>query len=394
MTEIIDLELTAMTHGGRALGRHDGRPFFVPSGIPGERVLARVTQDKRSYAFAEIVDVIREAPERTAPRCFHFGVCGGCHWQHIDYAAQLRFKRDVVVEQMARIGGLRDAVVHPTIASPDPWLYRSHATFHVASAGRLGFVGSDDRTVIPLDECHIIRPELGEWLDSLRSEHFKRGERVRLQIGSGGERLIARSGGRNGEPDDEASIASAERVHYAVKERQFQVTGGSFFQVNLPQAETLVDLVLDRLALSGGERVLDLYSGVGLFTAFLAERAGQVTAVEIYAPAVRDAEINLAGFANVDLRVGTIEAALPPGQVDAAVIDPPRAGMKPQALVALVERAPGKIVYVSCDPATLARDARRLVESGYRLIDVQPVDMFPQTYHVESVAAFEKADSP
>ncbi|MCC6803010.1 MAG: class I SAM-dependent RNA methyltransferase [Anaerolineae bacterium] len=388
MPDIIELELTVMTHGGRALGRHDGRPIFVPFGIPGERVRVRITQDRRSYAFAEVVDVLAESPERVTPRCPHFGVCGGCHWQHIGYAAQLRFKREVVAEQFARIGGLRDAVVHPTIPSPDPLLYRSHATFHVTSVGRLGFVGCDDRTVIPIDECHIIRPELRGWLDSLRSERFAPAERVRLQVGSGGERLIARSGGTSDEPDDEAALASADRVRYRVKDRQFQVTGGSFFQVNLPQAETLVDLVLERLSLTGSERVLDLYSGVGLFTAFLAARARRVTGIEVYAPAVRDAEVNLADFANVDLRIGAIETALPRGRVDAAVVDPPRAGMKPKALDALVACAPRRIVYVSCDPATLARDARKLVESGYDLFDVQPVDMFPQTYHVESVAAF------
>ena len=182
-----------------------------------------------------------------------------------------------------------------------------------------------------------------------------------------------------------------ERVHYTIKGRVFQVTGGSFFQVNLAQAETLVDLVLERLDLRGSEHVLDLYSGVGLFTAFLAERARRVSAVEVYAPAVRDAEVNLAEFANVDLRVGAVEAVLPRGNFDAAVIDPPRAGVKPKALDALIARAPRKIVYVSCDPATLARDAKRLAASGYRLIDVQPVDMFPQTYHIESVAAFALA---
>jgi 23S rRNA (uracil1939-C5)-methyltransferase len=388
MSDIFELELTAMAYGGRAFGRHEGRPIFVPSGLPGETVRVHITQDKRSYAFAEIEAVIEPSAERVTPPCKHFGVCGGCHWQHIAYDAQLRFKRDVVVEQMARIGGLREAVVHPTIASPDPWKYRSHATFHVTPAGQLGFVGVDDRTVIPIDECHIIRPELRGWFEAVKHEEFKPGERVRLQVGSDDEYLVARSGGTNADPDDEAALSSAEIVHYRIKGHVFQVTGGSFFQVNLPQAGTLVDLVLDRLALQGGERVLDLYSGVGLFTAFLAEPARFVTAVELYAPAVRDAEVNLLGLTNVDLRVGTIEGALPRGNADAAVIDPPRAGMKPKALETVVARAPRKIVYVSCDPSTLARDAKLLVTGGYRLIDVQPVDMFPQTYHIESVANF------
>lgn len=388
MLPTLELDLTTMTHGGNALGRDAGRPIFVPLGLPGERVRVRITQDKRSYAFAEVEAVLVPSPERVPPRCPHFGVCGGCHWQHIAYAAQLRFKRDVVAEQFARVGGLRDALVHPTIPSPEPWAYRSHATFHVADDGLLGFVARDGRTVLPIEECHIIQPELRAWFDALRDERFMPGERVRLQIGTSGERVLARSG-MSAEPDDEAALRSAAQTHYVVKGRTFQVTGGSFFQVNQP--ETLVDLVLDRLALTGTERVLDLYSGVGLFTAFLAERARFVTAVEVYAPAVRDAEVNLADLSNVELRVGTIETALPRGQVAAAVVDPPRAGMKPAALAALVARQPGKIVYVSCDPATLARDAKALVAAGYRLIEVQPVDLFPQTYHVEAVAAFVRA---
>ena len=168
-----ELELTAMTHGGKAIGRHEGRPIFVPFGVPGERVRVRITQDKRSYAFAEVEAVLDPSPERVTPRCPHFGVCGGCHWQHIDYAAQLRFKRDVVVEQMARIGGLRDALVHPTIPSPDPWRYRSHATFHVTDAGRLGFVSTDDHTVIPIEECHIIRPELRTLFNCAQGSAFR-----------------------------------------------------------------------------------------------------------------------------------------------------------------------------------------------------------------------------
>lgn len=392
MPDTLELDLTAMTYGGSAIARHEGRPIFVPFGLPGERVRARITQDKRSYAFAEVEAVIDPSPERVTPQCPHFGVCGGCHWQHIAYAAQLRFKRDVVAEQLARIGGLRDVPVHPTIPSPSPWDYRSHATFHVAPDGRLGFVGRDNRTVIPIDECHIIQPELHAWFDALKPERFTPGERVRLQAGNTGERVMARSRGAAAAPDDDSAsdpaLATAEKVHYVVKGRSFQVTGGSFFQVNQP--ETLVDLVLERLALAGNERALDLYSGVGLFTAFLAERARFVTAVEIYAPAVRDAQANLAEFRNVDLRVGAIEAALPRSSVNAAVVDPPRAGMKPKALEALVARAPGKLVYVSCDPTTLARDAKTLVARGYRLNDVQPVDLFPQTYHIESVALFTR----
>lgn len=381
--DAFELELTGMAHGGSAVGRHDGRAVFVPYAIPGERVTARITQDKGRFANAEALDVLEASESRITPRCPHFGRCGGCHWQHMDYPAQLEFKRQVVADQLARIGGFREAIVHPTIPSPDPWNYRSHITFHVTDDGRLGFVATDNQTVIPIEECHIVRPELVEVFGVMKAQPFTPGERIRLQVGThGSERMTA---------DSDGPLADLEAVHYAIKGRAFRVSAGSFFQVNLPQATALVDLVLDRLALRGTERVLDLYSGVGLFTAFLAERAAHVTAIESYPPAVEDAHLNLAPFANIELLEGAVETVLRrlKGRYDAAVTDPPRTGMDSAALDALVKRAPAKIVYVSCDPATLARDAKRLASSGYRLLDAQPVDMFPQTYHIETVATLE-----
>jgi 23S rRNA (uracil1939-C5)-methyltransferase len=386
---IIELTLTNMAHGGSAVGRHDGRAIFVAYGIPGERVRAEITQDKGRFAFAEVVEVLEPAPIRVTPRCKHFGVCGGCHWQHMDYAAQLAFKQSVVADQMRRLGGLPDAVVHPTIPSPDVWAYRSHVTYHVTSEGQLGFVGLDDRSVIPIEECHIVR---GALLNPLApsSLNFAPGERIRVQVGSDDDEPLIAAG--QGEEIFQRILTSHESVHYTVQGRTFQVSAGSFFQVNLAQAETLVRLALERLNLTGKERLLDLYSGVGLFTAFLAEGTRHVTAVESFPLAVKDAEVNLAAIDNIDLIEGAVEdvlAALGRGY-DAALLDPPRAGMDAKALKALIKIAPQKIVYVSCDPATLARDAKQFVAAGYHLIDVQPVDMFPQTYHIEAVAHFEK----
>jgi 23S rRNA (uracil1939-C5)-methyltransferase len=381
-----ELELTGMAHGGSAVGRHNGRAIFVPYTIPGERIRARITQDKSRFAYAEALEVLDASDLRVVPPCPHFGPgrCGGCHWQHIGYAAQLKFKQQIVAEQLARIGGLPDVPVHPTIPSPDPWYDRSNVTFHVTRDGRLGFVSTDNRTLIPIEECHITRPELLDMFAELKAQNFTPGERIRLQVGTdGGERLIAAG---------KKVLTETGSVHYTIKEHRFRVSAGSFFQVNLPQAEVLVDLVFGRLPLQGNERVLDLYSGIGLFTAFLAGRAAHVTAIESYPPAVEDARANLADFNNVELLEGMVEDMLGrlTGQYDAAVTDPPRAGMDNAALDALMKHAPRLIAYISCDPATLARDVRRLSNSGYRLLDVQPVDMFPQTYHIEAVAALVK----
>lgn len=395
--EPFELKLTGMASGGSAVGRHEGRAIFVPYGIAEETVRARITRDKGRFAQAEIIEIVEAAPERVRPPCKHFGVCGGCQWQHIDYAAQLAFKHTIIEDQMRRIGGFADVVIHPTIASPQPWHYRAHATFQVGRKGVIGFVGVDGRTVIPIEECHIVREGVLEphflnpapvRREGEKAHHFREGERLRVYV-SQGERVEA-----VGQDDDGAAraLGGVSQVHYTVQGRRFQVSAGSFFQVNIPQAETLVRLVLERLALTGSEHVLDLYSGVGLFTAFLAEKAASVTAVESFPPAVRDALDNLAEFDNVTLVEGAVEEALAEieGKFDACLIDPPRAGMDKAALAGLIDHAPGKIVYVSCDPATLARDAKRLAEAAYRLIDVQPVDMFPQTFHIEAVAAFEK----
>lgn len=405
---VFELQLDEMVHGGQALGRHAGRAIFVPYGIPGERITARLTDDRGRYGFAEIVAVQEPSPHRVAPRCPHFGPgrCGGCHFQHIDTAAQAAYKRDVVIDQLKRIGGIPDPVVLPTIPSPDPWAYRVHATFQVDDAGNLCFVGTDNESLVPIDECHIVRPELMGLLDELDFEDMPELERVRVQVGTDGDLMVVLSTRGDEVPEIQVDIPvsinfllsdnepinliGASNTAYMVRGRRFRVTAGGFFQVNPPQAAALIDLVLQKLDLHGTETVLDLYAGVGLFTAFIAEQASLVTSVESYPPAVTDADENLADLDNVDLIEGSVEDVLPELQesYDAVVLDPPRSGVDPHALDTLAALGARTLVYVSCEPSTLARDARRLAAKGYRLVDVQPVDMFPQTYHVECVAHF------
>lgn len=390
---ILDLTLDCSAHGGYTVARHDGKAIFVRFGLPGERVHARVTQDKKRFAFADVIEVIEPSPERIDPVCPLFGLCGGCHWQHAHYAEQLRIKREIVREQFARVGGMTDIDVHPVIGSPNEYGYRVHATFHGSPQGALGFVGADDRQVVQVESCPIARDEVNEALARLAKQRrrYPPDARLRLQVGDDGG--VMQSLMSSSEFDDDAfglPGGSGDAVHYTIKGRLFRCSAGAFFQVNPPQAERLIDEALARLDLKGGETVLDLYSGGGLFTAFLAPLAHQVIAVETAPLALEDARVNLAEFSNVDLRVGTVETALPIVEADAALVDPPRAGMKPEALAALIACEPARIAYVSCDPATLARDARRLGEAGYALTDVQPVDMFPQTYHIECVAGFRR----
>ena len=411
MSDTFELVPFAMAHGGAALGRHAGRIIFVPYGIPGERVRVEITDDRDQYAYARIVEIVEPSPDRAEPPCPHFGpgLCGGCHFQHIDYERQLEIKREVVRDQIERIGKFKEPVVHPTLASPAPWQYRFHSTFTMTEDGAPAFTSDDNRRLIPIEVCYIIHPALLGLFERL---DFEPGNisRMKLQAGSDPEdRMLVIQTDDDLPPEIEVdfpvsinmllsdnepvNLIGDSKVTYEVFERPFRVTAGGFFQVNVPVAEILVEQVLGALDLQGDEVLLDLYSGVGLFSAFLAERAGLVVSVESYPPAVTDAETNLADLENVDLVEGPVEAVLEDlaGPFDGIVVDPPRAGLGVEVVDELGRLAAPTLVYVSCDPATLARDARRLVERhGYRLVDVQPVDMFPQTFHIESVAVLRR----
>lgn len=385
--DVIELALDSMTYGGRAVGRDQGRAIFVAYALPGERVRARLTDDHGRYAFADAVEILDPSSDRVQPPCVQFGAgrCGGCHWQYIDYATQLTFKREIVREQLRRIGGFDACEVLQTIPSPTPLGYRSHATFHVLPDGDLAYVGTDGRSLVPAADCLIVRPELQARIAGFKAQEARR---IRLQIGSDAAEWLAVP--ISDDTSEEAASPSAY-VHYIVHGRVFRASAGSFFQVNLAQAETLVTEVLARLALQGWERVLDLYAGVGLFSAFAAEKAAHVTAVEVSPSSVRDALHNLSAFSNVLVMEASVEHAMKRlrGHVDCVILDPPRAGVDAKTIASLIEKQPRRIVYVSCDPSTFARDAKRLTQAGYTLGAVQPVDMFPQTYHIELVAAFE-----
>lgn len=388
----IELTLERPAHSGYAVGRHDGKTIFVRYGLPGERVRARITQDKKSFAFADTIEVLDASSERVTLHCPHFGVCGGCHWQHASYAEQLRIKRQVVAEQFARVAGITDVDIHEVIPSSHEYGYRVHATFHGSTAGYLGYVGADARQVVRIDTCPILREDLTNAFDSLqmRRRLYPPDERLRLQVGDDG--AVSHAHMQASDDDDDHAVGhdsnNIEAVTYTIKGRTFRCSAGAFFQVNPPQAEHLIDQALLRLDLQGNETVLDLYSGGGLFSAFIAPEAEKVIAVEGAPLSVEDARVNLSDYGNVEFHAGWVENVIHGMDADAALVDPPRAGMKPTALTALINCQPKRIAYVSCDPATLARDAKRFIDSGYELTDVQPVDMFPQTYHIECIAGF------
>jgi len=407
-SEAFTLRLTDMAHGGAALGRREGRVVFVPYALPGETVRAEITEDKGRYAFARPVEVLEPSPDRVSPPCPYFGGagCGGCQWQHVDYPAQLRLKADVLADQLTRIGDIPDPTVHPTVPDSSAWGYRNHAQFHPAPGGGLGFQAADGEGAIAIDECLILHPLLSELYATLDID-LPDLQRLSLRAGTAtGDLMLVFEMEDDLPPALEtdlslscvlllsdgvhANLIGRNHILETVAGRTYRISAPSFFQVNTPQAARLVELVLEYLQPQENETVLDAYCGVGLFTTHLAQHANLVIGVERAHAAVADLLENTADLGNVDVVEGSVEDVLPDLQVplDGAVLDPPRAGVDRFALDALVEQAPARLVYVSCDPATLARDAKRLGRSGYRLVEVQPVDMFPQTYHVESVALF------
>ncbi len=412
--ELIEIELNAMAHGGSALGRNNGRTVFVPYAIPGERVRARVRHEKGRTVFAEGVTLLDASADRVTPRCPHFGPhqCGRCHWQHIDYPAQLLLKQDVLADQLERIGGFEDADVRAVIASPEQWGYNARMTMGVAEDGKLGFTREGQRpsprNIFPITECHILHPDLLALKDSLDLETMMGLQELTFQMGSDGALMIVIRMADDEAPelltdlpmsvnmllDDNQPVSLIGETHsrYSVKGRTFRTTAGSFFRPNLSQMDTLVEIVLAALDLKTDQAVLDLYAGVGLFTAFLAQQARLVTMVESYPPATADAEENLADFDNVDVIEGAVEDVLEAleERYDATLLDPPGDGLSVETLDGLAALGIPRLVYVSSDPATLARDGKRLAAMGYRLTYVQPLDLAPQTYYIDSVARFEK----
>lgn len=416
MTEIINLKLTAMAHGGEALGRDaQGRVVFVPYAIAGEEVRVEIIAAKKEFARARLVEVITPSPARVTPRCPHFGQpsssrgigCGGCQWQHIAYNAQIEFKQQIVREQFARIGKMPDAPVATTRAAVKPWHYRNHMRFALNENSEMCLQALESHALIPIRECHLTNASLSATFNTLALEGADF-DAVTLRASERtNDRLILFEATDTEPPeietDEPISIAfqirqtvmtliGKETIAEQIRARTFQISPRAFFQVNTPMAEELLTLVEQFLAPRADDVLLDAYGGVGLFGLSLAPRVAQVIEIEENPAAIENARCNAQDLTNVEFHAGRVEDILPKltSVTSLAIVDPPRAGMARAPLDALVTKSPRVIVYVSCDPATLARDARRLVDAGYHLMDIQPVDLFPQTYHIECVARFER----
>lgn len=411
----LDLDIRDMAHGGHGLADYRGSPVFVPYTLPGESITAEITSERGKVRFGRGLRLKAASSDRVEPRCPHFGPgrCWGCQWQHIDYAAQLLLKQDVLADQLARVGRLPDelidAVLQPILPSPEQWAYDHSLSLLRAETGKWG-LRRQARRIEAIGECHVAHPDLIELLLNLDLD-YDRARRLTLRRGSDGRLMLIFEVDAEEAPalstdlplsvnlllPDRQPVNLIGDAHsrFEIDGRRFRITAGATMRANIGALAGLVAEVLKATSSPGDARILDLYAGVGIFSKFLAGFADLITLVESYPPAVTDADVNLAEFDNIDVVEGSVETVLGDmidegARYDIALLDPPGAGLSEDVVKGLSKLGVGRIVYVSSDPASLARDSRRLIDGGFRLRAIQPLDLAPQTYFITAVARFER----
>ena len=417
-TQLVKFE--KMVYGGDCLGRlPDGRAVFVPFVLPGETAEIEIIESKERFARGRVVNLLEESPDRITAPCPYFTVCGGCHYQHLDYAQQLSLKKELVKDQLLRIGKLKDLPEITITASPLTFGYRNQVQFHPTNleSGEgfpsLGFKKANSDEVLPIQKCLLVPDELNQLLAQIELEPDSDLSRIAMRIDSDGELMLVLAGNSEEPPDlsIELPVSSAyvspdgqglnlsgnDALVYTVLDKEFLVSPESFFQVNLPVAEEMLRHVLSLIENQHDLNILELYSGVGLFSRFLAPHASQLNTIESSPSACFDFVTNLDEFDNVSLYEGVVEYLLPAlieqiKPIELVVLDPPRAGLNAKARQALIDLNPQQIIYISCDPSTLARDLKHFSGAGYSLQNLHAFDMFPQTAHVETVVLMSRVD--
>jgi 23S rRNA (uracil1939-C5)-methyltransferase len=408
----IEVEPTTCVYGGDALARlPDGRAVFIPYALPDELLKIQLVEEKERYARGEIAEILSPSQNRIQPRCPHFQECGGCHYQHVPYQEQLRIKEDILVDQLRRVGKIESPPVKAIQPSPIPWNYRNHIQFHIAEEGTLGFLKHRSSEIVPIQECHLPDEGLNQIWPSFNLEYISGLERVSLRSGEEGQDTLIVLESQGEEPFDfsvdlpisavlrgpggEIILSGDDFTVIPVLDFPFVVSAGSFFQTNTHVASQLVTYLLEVLPLDKDSVCLDIYCGVGLFSAFLAPLVKKVIGIESSPNACEDFLYNLAGFENVELYDLPAEEVLPVLEVspDIILLDPPRAGLSKTVLDSIADLDPDLIAYISCDPATLARDIQRFSKKGFSLLESTPFDMFPQTFHIESFNLLRRTPS-
>lgn len=408
MAELYTVKMEKLVYGGDCLGHlPDGRAVFTPFALPGEIVRVEIVEDKKRFARAWPVEWLETSPDRIQPRCIHFGECGGCQYQNLSYEDQLVVKREIMIDQFQRLGKIEAPPVQPVAPSPKPWNYRNFVQFHLGEGSELGYIHADGEHLLPIQECHLPEPSINALWPQIDLDPQSDLYRLGIRQDTYEELMLIMEGEGDKPPEfsvdipvsavytppdaDLTVMAGDDHLTYTLLGRNFQVSARSFFQVNTPIAENMISYLLENLHLDNERRVLELYAGVGLFSAFLAPKVRHLTAIESSGSACHDFTINLGDVENVVLYEARAEDVLPAlnNEMDLLITDPPRSGWSSEVHDALYQLRPLQICYISCDPATLARDARKILKKGYRLVSVQPFDQFPHTSHIESISLFE-----
>ncbi|MEV5748788.1 class I SAM-dependent RNA methyltransferase [Actinoallomurus sp. NPDC052308] len=409
-SELIELQIGAVANGGWCVARHEGRVVFVRHTLPGERVRARVTQETKNFLRADAVEILEPSPDRVQAPCPFAGPgrCGGCDWQHASLPAQRRLKAEVVKEQLSRLAGIdRDIVVEEVPGAPDGLGWRTRVQFAVRRDGVIGLRKHRSHQIEPIDECLIAHPQVEALGIERKRWSGATGVEAIASAATGDRLAVLSSRGRARVPrmDAPVRLVSGKReekppfVREEAAGRLWQVSGSGFWQVHPGAAETLAAAVLDALEPRKGDIAVDLYCGAGLFAGVLGEAVGAdglVVGIESEGQAVRDARFNLRDLPHVSVERGEVEKVIDEiqfgrgrstlRQADLVVLDPPRAGAGRDVVKRVAELAARRVAYVSCDPATLARDLAFFSEYGWTLSGLRAFDAFPMTQHVECVA--------
>jgi len=430
----LELEIDSLAQGGRGVARANGYVVFVSGALPGDRVRARIVRAKRQFGEAKTVELLRPSDDRIADRDLHGGEpCPGASWQGMAYELQLKEKSRQVAEALQRIGRLDGFELEPVEPAVEQWRYRNKLEYSFGRGGdglALGFHRRGSwAEVVDVDDCllaseanNAARNSVRDWARAERLEAYDRREQAGAL-----RNLVVREGRRTGElqtrlvtsateiprppvdlhtviegsgggTDGPTGVLGEEHLHEELGGLRFRISANAFLQTNTEMAERLYAIAADFAGLTGSERVFDLYCGIGTIALVLARRAGEVWGLETIPEAIADAEHNAAAneihnasFVAADARLGIRPLLERAGKPDVVVLDPPRAGLSAKIVRRVLECQAQRIVYVSCNPTTLAPNAAQLVEAGYTLRRVRPVDMFPQTPHVETVASFDRA---